>query len=62
MRFNVKFIVSKGKDTKTKFEVLESNTKYDKVNAKQILSKKYPDYEIQILKISQAVTAKSEII
>ena len=46
----------------SKFEVLESNNKYDKINTKSILSKKYPDYEITIIKISQSVTATSEII
>lgn len=62
MRFNVKFTVSKGTETQNKFEVIESDSKYDKVNAKVVLSKKYPDYEITILKISQAATAKSEIL
>jgi hypothetical protein len=62
MRFNVKFTVSNGKETENKFEVIESDTKYDKVNARSILSKKYPDYEITVIKISQSVTATSEII
>jgi len=62
MRFNVKFTISKDGDTQSKFEVLESNNKYDKINTKSILSKKYPDYEITIIKISQSVTATSEII
>jgi hypothetical protein len=62
MRFNVKFTVSKNKEIENKFEVIESDTKYDKVNAKHILSKKYPDYEITVLKISQSVTAKAEIL
>jgi hypothetical protein len=62
MRFNVKFTVSNGKETENKFEVIESDTKYDKVNARSILSKKYPDYEITVLKISQSVTAKAEIL
>jgi hypothetical protein len=62
MRFNVKFTISKNGDTQSKFEVLESNNKYDKINTKSILSKKYPDYEITVIKISQSVTATSEII
>jgi hypothetical protein len=62
MRFNVKFTIKKDNDIQTKFEVLESNTKYDKINTKSILSKKYPDYEITVLKISQSVTAKAEIL
>jgi hypothetical protein len=62
MRFNVKFTISKDGDTQSKFEVLESNNKYDKINTKSILSKKYPDYEITVIKISQSVTATSEII
>jgi hypothetical protein len=62
MRFNVKFTISKDGNTQSKFEVLESNNKYDKINTKSILSKKYPDYEITVIKISQSVTATSEII
>ena len=62
MRFNVKFTIEKDGEVQNKFEVLESNTKYDKVNAKMILSKKYPEHKIEILKISQSVTAATEII
>lgn len=62
MRFNVKFTIEKDGEVQNKFEVLESNTKYDKVNAKMILSKKYPEHKIEILKISQSVTASTEII
>jgi len=62
MRFNVKFSITKDKEVQNKFEVLETDAKYDKVNAKTVLSKKYPDYEITILKISQATTAKAEIL
>lgn len=62
MRFNVKFTIEKDNEIQNKFEVLESNTKYDKLNAKMILSKKYPEHEIEILKISQTVTASTEII
>ena len=62
MRFNVKFTIEKDGEVQNKFEVLESYTKYDKVNAKMILSKKYPEHKIEILKISQSVTASTEII
>lgn len=62
MRFNVKFTIESKGEVENKFEVLESNSKHDKVNAKMILSKKYPEYEIEILKISQTITATTEII
>lgn len=62
MRFNVKFTIEKNGEVQNKFEVLESNTKYDKVNAKMILSKKYPEHKIEILRISQSITASTEII
>lgn len=62
MRFNIKFTIKKDDETQNKFEVLESNSKHDKVNAKMILSKKYPEYEIEILKISQTITATTEIV
>ena len=62
MRFNVKFTIEKDGETQSKFEVLESNIRYDKINTKSLLSKKYPDYKITILKISQSVTASSELL
>jgi hypothetical protein len=62
MRFNVKFTIEKDGEIQSKFEVLESNNKYDKINIKNILSKKYPDYKITVIKISQSVTAASEIL
>ena len=62
MRFNVKFTVEKDGETQTKFEVIETDTKYDKVNAKNLLNKKYPEHTVSVIKISQSVTAKAEIL
>lgn len=62
MRFNVKFTIEKDGETQSKFEVLESNIRYDKINTKSLLSKKYPDYKITILKISQSASAASELL
>ncbi len=62
MKFNVVFNVITGKKVNRKFEVVEGNIRYDKSDAKQILKKKYPRAKIEVLKISQHVTALSEII
>lgn len=62
MRFNVKFTIENKGEVENKFEVLETDSKYDKINAKYMLSKKYPNHEIEILKITQATTARAEIL
>lgn len=58
MRFNVKFTIEKNGQVENKFEVLETDSKYDKINAKVMLCKKYPEHEITVLKITQATSAQ----
>lgn len=62
MRYNVKFTIEKDGEVQNKFEVIETDSKYDKVNAKVMLGKKYSGYDITVLKITQAVTAQANVL
>jgi hypothetical protein len=62
MRYNIKFSLTEGKKKETKFEVVNEDLRYDKSAAIRLLKEKYPFKKIEIIKISQCVTALSETL
>lgn len=63
-RYNVSFNLIKGSEITHKFEVLKGEFGHNKFESLilPILKKKYPYYRIEIISISPALTALSEIL
>ena len=57
MRYNVKSVVN----NEIKFDVIDTDSK-DRKSIMSRLKKKYPDSEIAVIRVSQAMSAKSETL